>query len=164
MGLEPFLVNSTIIGTVAQRLVRKICPDCKEEYTPEEWMLDLSEKLKGKKFYTSWGYDQTNTELMKVLEVSPSGKSAKCRRVKATVKPDDSHMTYNMLSPTDEEFGDVFRMMIHSHTDGDGITEYHLRGSYPYCIDGSMEHKMLGNAYYMPPGKTAYQTDSQFGH
>jgi general secretion pathway protein E/type IV pilus assembly protein PilB len=36
MGIEPFLVGSTVEGVMAQRLVRTICPDCKVEYTPEE--------------------------------------------------------------------------------------------------------------------------------
>jgi general secretion pathway protein E len=31
LGVEPFLISSTIIGVVAQRLVRKICPHCKKE-------------------------------------------------------------------------------------------------------------------------------------
>jgi type II secretion system protein E len=34
MGIEPFLVASTLEGVMAQRLVRMICPDCKEECTP----------------------------------------------------------------------------------------------------------------------------------
>ena len=34
MGIEPFLVASAVIGVLAQRLVRVICPDCKEAYTP----------------------------------------------------------------------------------------------------------------------------------
>jgi type IV pilus assembly protein PilB len=33
MGVEPFLIASAVIGTVAQRLVRTICPRCKEDYT-----------------------------------------------------------------------------------------------------------------------------------
>ncbi|MCK4261569.1 type II secretion system ATPase GspE [bacterium] len=32
MGVEPFLVSSSLIGAAAQRLVRKICPECKEPY------------------------------------------------------------------------------------------------------------------------------------
>lgn len=32
MGIEPFLVSASIIGVIAQRLVRKICPNCKEAY------------------------------------------------------------------------------------------------------------------------------------
>jgi len=36
MGIEPFLVASTIEAVMAQRLVRTICPDCKVEFTPED--------------------------------------------------------------------------------------------------------------------------------
>jgi type II secretion system protein E len=35
MGIEPFLVGSTVEGVMAQRLVRTICSDCKIEYAPE---------------------------------------------------------------------------------------------------------------------------------
>jgi len=34
MGAEPYLIASTLITCAAQRLVRTICPDCKEEYAP----------------------------------------------------------------------------------------------------------------------------------
>jgi len=34
MGIEPFLIASSVIGVMAQRLVRVICPECKESYTP----------------------------------------------------------------------------------------------------------------------------------
>jgi general secretion pathway protein E/type IV pilus assembly protein PilB len=36
MGVEPFLVASTVEGVMAQRLVRTICPECKAEYDPHE--------------------------------------------------------------------------------------------------------------------------------
>jgi type IV pilus assembly protein PilB len=36
MGVEPFLVSSSVIGVLAQRLVRTICPECKEKYTPTD--------------------------------------------------------------------------------------------------------------------------------
>ncbi len=35
MGVEPYLVSSSVIGVVAQRLMRRICQKCVEEYTPE---------------------------------------------------------------------------------------------------------------------------------
>ncbi len=35
MGVEPFLVASTVEGVLAQRLVRVLCPDCKEPYHPD---------------------------------------------------------------------------------------------------------------------------------
>jgi len=47
MGVEPFLVASSVLGVVAQRLVRLICPDCKQQYSlapgaPERLFLGLS--------------------------------------------------------------------------------------------------------------------------
>ncbi|MCC6573877.1 MAG: Flp pilus assembly complex ATPase component TadA [Planctomycetes bacterium] len=35
LGVEPFLVSSSVLCVVAQRLVRRICPDCKATYTPD---------------------------------------------------------------------------------------------------------------------------------
>jgi len=36
MGVEPFLVSSTVEGIMAQRLVRTVCADCKHEFVPTE--------------------------------------------------------------------------------------------------------------------------------
>lgn len=36
MGIEPFLVSSVVEAVVAQRLLRKLCSECKEAYTPDE--------------------------------------------------------------------------------------------------------------------------------
>lgn len=35
MGVEPYLITSSVIGVLAQRLVRRICPKCREPYTPD---------------------------------------------------------------------------------------------------------------------------------
>lgn len=35
MNIEPFLISSTVVGVIAQRLLRKICPKCAESYTPQ---------------------------------------------------------------------------------------------------------------------------------
>ena len=35
MGIEPFLVASSVLGCVAQRLVRRVCPECRTSYTPD---------------------------------------------------------------------------------------------------------------------------------
>ncbi|MDD5668726.1 MAG: ATPase, T2SS/T4P/T4SS family, partial [Candidatus Omnitrophica bacterium] len=40
MGLEPFLVSSSIVLIIAQRLVRTICPHCKKEYQPEPKVIE----------------------------------------------------------------------------------------------------------------------------
>jgi len=46
MGVEPFLVASSILGVLAQRLVRKLCPVCRQKHVPdaaEMKMLDVSQ-------------------------------------------------------------------------------------------------------------------------
>ncbi len=41
MGVEPFLVSSSVIGVLAQRLVRKICQRCRQAYTPPREAFEL---------------------------------------------------------------------------------------------------------------------------
>ena len=36
MGIEPYLLSSSFVGVLAQRLVRSICPDCKQPYQPSD--------------------------------------------------------------------------------------------------------------------------------
>lgn len=36
MGIEPFLVASSVVAVLAQRLIRKVCPDCKKGYQPDD--------------------------------------------------------------------------------------------------------------------------------
>ncbi|MFP2900673.1 type II secretion system ATPase GspE [Corallococcus sp. 4LFB] len=36
MGVQPFLVASSLTGILAQRLVRRVCPDCRQAYTPTD--------------------------------------------------------------------------------------------------------------------------------
>jgi general secretion pathway protein E len=44
MGIEPYLISSSVIGVMAQRLLRVICPDCKGPYKPPGPMLSLWNK------------------------------------------------------------------------------------------------------------------------
>ncbi len=59
LGMEAFLLTATIEGIVAQRLVRKVCASCKEQYTPtEEELLELNltpEQVRGKRFVRGKG-------------------------------------------------------------------------------------------------------------
>jgi general secretion pathway protein E len=43
MGIEPYLISSTVVGVMAQRLVRVICPDCKQPYSPKDGTVSWSE-------------------------------------------------------------------------------------------------------------------------
>jgi type II secretory ATPase GspE/PulE/Tfp pilus assembly ATPase PilB-like protein len=40
MGVEPFLVASAVAGVVAQRLVRRLCPDCRKVHVPDRARLE----------------------------------------------------------------------------------------------------------------------------
>ena len=40
MGVEPFLISASMIGVMAQRLIRTICPRCKESYSPSKTVLE----------------------------------------------------------------------------------------------------------------------------
>jgi general secretion pathway protein E len=58
MGIEPFLVSSTVEGIMAQRLLRKLCPACKVGYTPavEDLPSDFPwDKLAGQMLYRNVG-------------------------------------------------------------------------------------------------------------
>ena len=64
MGIPPFLLTATLNGVLAQRLVRRICPDCREETVPSvETLAELEltpEDIAGKKFYRGRGCDKCN--------------------------------------------------------------------------------------------------------
>lgn len=45
MGIEPFMVASSLAGILAQRLVRTICHHCKEAYQPEEQLPGLPQTI-----------------------------------------------------------------------------------------------------------------------
>ncbi len=64
MGLEPFLITATVEAILAQRLVRKICEDCRTEFDPSaEMLMELNltpADVKGKKFFYGKGCDRCN--------------------------------------------------------------------------------------------------------
>src|SRR5881398_3321504 len=64
MGVEPFLVSSTLEAVLGQRLLRSICPNCRARYEPNTNTLDqlgLSRRELGeKKFYYGKGCDTCN--------------------------------------------------------------------------------------------------------
>lgn len=64
MGVEPFLIASSVVLVVAQRLVRKLCPACKKEYQPNLELLERiglsAQEAQGIKFYGPVGCDECN--------------------------------------------------------------------------------------------------------
>ena len=64
MGVEPFLITATVEAIEAQRLVRRVCQNCRTAYTPtREQVMELNipfESLKGQQFYYGEGCDKCN--------------------------------------------------------------------------------------------------------
>ncbi len=62
MGVQPFLITATVEAILAQRLVRRICANCKEEYVPDaDTLADLeltSDQIVGKSFFRGRGCDK----------------------------------------------------------------------------------------------------------
>jgi type II secretory ATPase GspE/PulE/Tfp pilus assembly ATPase PilB-like protein len=59
MGIEPFLISSSILMTCAQRLVRRICANCREEFQPEpEVFASLGIEQAENVFYRGSGCDR----------------------------------------------------------------------------------------------------------
>lgn len=62
MGIEPYLLSSSVIGVLAQRLVRKICPHCKTSYVPTDRELSelslVREQLQEGMLFKGEGCDQ----------------------------------------------------------------------------------------------------------
>lgn len=76
MGVPSYLVTSVLLCTFAQRLVRTICPNCRQEYVPAEGMLrDLGLKPEDGPFYHGTGCPQCGgtgySGRMAIFEVMP---------------------------------------------------------------------------------------------
>jgi type IV pilus assembly protein PilB len=64
LGLEPYLVTATLEAIVAQRLVRRICTNCRSEFEPTEemlWELGITpDEVRGRTFFFGKGCEQCN--------------------------------------------------------------------------------------------------------
>ena len=60
MGIEPFLVSTSIIGIISQRLVRRICPNCKEKYKPDNVIAKYLGLPEDTELYKGKGCDTCN--------------------------------------------------------------------------------------------------------
>ena len=79
LGLEPWLVGTSLIGVIAQLLVRETCRDCREEYTPDNEALEflgLKNQVGKVKFYRGAGCEKCKstgvrgrTGIFEVLEI-----------------------------------------------------------------------------------------------
>ena len=94
MGIEPFLIASSVLLTCAQRLVRRVCPNCKEEFMPEP---DVFEKLEipeliGETFYRGAGCERCKgrgysgrAAILEILPITESIRRLIVKRASASV-------------------------------------------------------------------------------
>ena len=89
IGVEPYLVSSAMRGIISQRLVRRICPNCKESYEPsEDELLELGMPAKsGMLFYRGKGCPNCfhtgyrgRTAVFEMLEITSKVRAMISRR------------------------------------------------------------------------------------
>ncbi len=82
MGVEPFLASAALAGIMAQRLVRKICPQCREAYEPAKVALNelgFDPKKKGLEFFRGKGCEacrgtgyKGRVAIFELIDMSPA--------------------------------------------------------------------------------------------
>lgn len=96
MGIEPFLIASTVTVVVAQRLVRRLCPACKKQFKPDLVLLKkigLSEKdLKDGTFFTHVGCEECGgtgyrgrLAIFEVMQMTPAITRLTLERADASI-------------------------------------------------------------------------------
>ncbi len=86
IGVEPFLISSSVIAVAAQRLIRVLCPECKEPYMPDDVTLEAigitKDQLRNNTIYRTGGCQNClNTGykgrvvIIEIMVMNPSLKS-----------------------------------------------------------------------------------------
>lgn len=100
-------------------------------------------------FSANWGYDQTNIDFVKVVRLSPSGKSAYCVRIgKTVVEGSEGNMSEQVVPNAESVQSAEFKLKVGEYN-GKAI----LRGSYIFCAD----EKRL-DSLWKYDGKPLYQS------
>lgn len=109
------------------------------------------EKLVGKIFYDSWGYDMTHNDY--VVVVSETEKSCMVQII-GQKKLTGGGYTGEEVPTPEVKFGVPFRLLKRVQKWGEG--NVYLKGSYPYCFpNGRMEDKKMGS-FRMWSGRPNY--------
>jgi type II secretory ATPase GspE/PulE/Tfp pilus assembly ATPase PilB-like protein len=109
MGIEDFFLSSTILGVLAQRLVRKVCPYCKEEYEPPEEIVDDLKKVLNE-LSSNTILMTKDTELAKIIKSVMSKDKLTLYRGKGCPKCDNGYkgrIGIFELMPMSEKIGEA---------------------------------------------------------
>ncbi|PIE62052.1 MAG: secretion system protein E [Desulfobacterales bacterium] len=60
LGIKPYMISDSLIGAVSQRLIRRICRNCKQAYTPEAWELEYLHDTSIERLYRGKGCNLCN--------------------------------------------------------------------------------------------------------
>lgn len=85
MGIEPFLIASTVRIVIGQRLVRKLCPDCREDYKPEEAIRKQIEKIF--KLDSAAAFKRLNQLEVEALEAGIGAKNPSKTNTRSSAEP-----------------------------------------------------------------------------
>ncbi|MBO6112199.1 MAG: Flp pilus assembly complex ATPase component TadA [Lachnospiraceae bacterium] len=107
MGVEPYLLADSIVGIIAQRLVRRLCPNCKKEKIADSEELELlgygEDSTEEVRIYEPCGCDQCDNTGFKgrigvyeILEISPKlkrviSKNATAEEIKEVAMEEGMH-------------------------------------------------------------------------
>ena len=129
MGMEPFLISSSLIGVMAQRLIRLICRNCKEPVEPEEEILEqLNIERDGHRFFRGKGCKECNHTgykgrfaLFEIMSISPAIKKLINERAES-----------NLIKKTacEEGMTTLFQDALHRAFQGETTLEEVLRVTY----------------------------------
>jgi len=78
IGIPPFLIASALLGTVAQRLVRTICPKCKQTYAPSSEEIGLLDS----RYLVPDSNQVSNTEDLETTKENSRGKKNKSNKTR----------------------------------------------------------------------------------
>ncbi len=105
-------------------------------------------------FYTLWGYDQTNIDIIQVVKISASGKTAICQ-MSGAERGTGGGAIYNELIPNGKAYGPEFRMKIQSYQGKAELRGTYVKWDQPFRLDTFRKYES---------GKQLFETDSQYGH
>jgi len=75
LGIDPISFSDALLGVLAQRLVRTLCGECKESYTPDEDEFNLLKRYYGEKTFEELGLIREGVTLYRAVGCSKCGDS-----------------------------------------------------------------------------------------
>jgi len=139
-GVTSFITTVTTFDIPSLSPKKKV----KKVYKPKN--PNAKHPLVGKILHSSWGYDMTINEFCKIIEVSPTGKTCKCRMV----GKEGFNGYQGKVSAGNVCHGPEFRLKIKENN--------YFNGSYPFVVRDTKEKSSFRMGYFsVHSGGTVYE-------